>query len=276
LTLVSSDPYQAQVGTSASPTACTPVPPPPCNEGASPGVIQIIPDGTANKSKLARKRFYLSSCPFNLAGSLNLATAPSLRTVYQEAGATPQLIAWLEENHCEMIYCRQLTITEAKCDGVDPNKCVPEFTAAYRNALSDLKNNSELALKMISNYPPLSLPKLRSGFYEARSEWLKDAVARLESSVGANYRIRATVTDKDGIGFFYDLCPGTYYISNVAPIDIEGAGMVWETVKPIKVEGPPDMKTATKVTLALPPNKDRKNFFVGRNLTEFLRPRPAQ
>jgi hypothetical protein len=266
----------AQVGAPTTPTACNPIPPPPCKEGVSPGVIQIIPDSSANKSKLGRKRFYLSSCPFNLAASLNLATAPLVRPFYEAAGASPQLISWLEENHCEAIYCRQLTKAEATCEGIDRNKCVPEFAVAYRNALADLKGKAELALKMITNYPPLSAPKLRTGFYEARTEWLKNGIVRLESPFRGDYRIRTTVTDKDGIGFFYDLCPGSYYISSVAPIDIDGVGIVWETAKPIKVDGPPNVNTATKLTLAFPPSKDKKNFSVGRSLPEIVGQKPAQ
>ena len=255
----------------AAPAVCVPISPPPCKEGASPGVIQIIPDGAspANKSKLARKRFYLSSCSFNLSNNVSLSTAPTLRDFYRSVGASAQLVAWLGENHCETIYCRELTISEAKCEGIDPTKCVPEFTAAYRNALADLKGNASLALKMITTYAPLSEPKLRTGFYEARTEWLKNAVAKIENTVAADYRIRTTVTDKDGIGFFYDLCPGSYYVSSVAPIDIDGVELAWETVRPIKVEGPPDMKTATRVTLAFPPSKDKKNYFAGKPLSDF-------
>jgi hypothetical protein len=256
---------------------CTPLPPPPCNDGAAPGVIQIIPDGSspANKAKLARKRFYVSSCPFNLASSVNVTTAPTLRTFYGAAGASAQLISWLEDNHCETIYCRELTVGEAKCEGIDPSKCVPEFNSAYRTALSDLKGNANLAVKMITNYPPLADPKLRTGFYEARTEWLKNGVGKMESAVANNYRIRSTITDKDGIGFFYDLCPGSYYLSSVAPIDVSGVEIIWETAKPVKVEGPPETKTATRVTMALPPSKDKKNYFVGKPVTDFLAPKPA-
>jgi hypothetical protein len=254
--------------------ACSPLPPPPCMEGVSPGVIQIIPDGSspANKSKLARKRFYLSSCPFNLVNSVNFTTAPTLRSFYGGVGASAQLIAWLEENHCETIYCRELTVNEAKCEGSDPGKCVPEFNAAYRNALSGLKRDENLALKMITNYAPLSDARLRIGFYEARTEWLKNAVLKIESAVRTDYRIRTTVTDKDGIGFFYDLCPGSYYVSSVAPIDVDGVEIVWETAKAIKVEGPPEMKTATRVTLGFPPSKDKKNYFAGRPVSDFAKP----
>jgi len=257
--------------------ACNPVPPPPCKEGASPGVIQIIPDPSSpqNRLKLARKRFYLSACPFNLTSAVNISTAPTLRGFYESAGASTQLIAWLEENHCDSIYCRALTSAEARCEGAEAVKCVPEFQNAYRNALSALKGNADLAVRMISNYAPLSDAKLRIGFYQARAEWLKNSVARIESAVARDYRLRTTMTDKDGIGFFYDLCPGAYYISSVAPIYIDRAEIVWETPKPVRVEGPPDMKTATKVTLAFPPNKDKKNFFVGRPTAEFGSQKPA-
>mgnify|MGYP003694697443 CR=1 FL=1 len=199
-------------------------PSPPCKEGASPGVIQIIPDGSANKLKLARKRSFLSSCPFNLAANVDVTTAPALSAFYSRLGAKPELIKWLEENHCETIYCRALTTNEVNCEGGD-QKCVAEFKEAYRNALADLKGNADLALKMITNYPPLSDPKLRVGFFEARAEWLRNSVSKIESAIASDYRLRSTITDKDGIGFFYDLCPGSYYVSNVAPIDIDG--MKW-------------------------------------------------
>ena len=257
----------------ASPAVCAPVPPPPCKD-VFPGVIQIIPDGSspANKARLARKRFYLSSCPFNLNASVDLTTTPTLRGYYQGVGASPQLIKWLEANHCETIYCRELTVSEAMCESGNSAECVPEFNAAYRHALSDLKGNASLALKMITTYAPLSEPKLRTGFYEARAEWLKSGVTKIEAAVAIGYRIRTTMTDKDGIGFFYDLCPGWYYVSSVAPIDIDGVEMVWETARPIKVEGPPDMKTATRVTLAFPPNKDKKNYFAAKPLSELTKP----
>jgi|SRR5215813_556057 len=271
------DSGRAQVASSKALAACSPVPPPPCPKDTYPGVIQLVPDGSspANKVKLARKRFYLSSCPFDLAGNVNVTTAPLLRDFYLRVGASSQLIAWLADNHCETIYCRELTVGEAACEGIDSNKCVPEFRTAYQNALTNLKGNTNLALKMITNYAPLSNSKLRIGFYQARTEWLKTAVGKIESAVAKDYRISTTVTDKDGIGFFYDLCPGTYYISSVAPINVDGVEIVWETAKPVKVDGPPDMKTATRVTLAFPPSKDKKNYFVGRPVTDFTATKPA-
>src|SRR6266542_4308777 len=211
----------------ASPAPSASPSPTLCKDGVSPGVIQLTPD-PANPSKLAlaRKHFYLSSSPFNLTTTVNLKTAPSLRSYYKSAVASQQLIDWLEDNHCETIYCRELTDAEVKCAGGDPQKCVPEFIAAYRNALTKLNGNQELARKWITNYEPLSSPSLRVGFY--------------------------------------DLCPGMYYISTIAPLDNAGIDVFWETSKPIKVEGPPDVNKAIVVTLAFPPGNDKKNFFVGR------------
>jgi len=249
----------AQVAPSASPT------PMACKDDASPGVIQITPDpANANKLALARKHFYLSPSPFDLSTSVNLKTAPSLRSFYKGVGASEQLIDWLEDNHCETIYCRELTEAEVKCEGSDQKRCVPEFSKAYRNALIKMNGNQELARKWITNYGPLSLPNLRVGFDEARNAWLNVALQTLEKKLGNGSRIQTTISDKDGIAFFYDLCPGTYYISTVAPIDNAGVDVFWETAKPIKVEGPPEVNKATVVTLAFPPGKDKKNFFVGR------------
>jgi hypothetical protein len=236
-----------------------------CKDDASPGVIQLTPDpANANKLALARKHFYLSPSPFNLATIVNLKTAPSLRSFYKGVGASEQLIGWLEDNHCETIYCRELTEAEVKCEGADQKRCVPEFSTAYQNALARLNGNQELARKWVTNYAPLSSPNLRVGFYEARTAWLNVALQALGKKLENGSRIQTTISDKDGIAFFYDLCPGTYYISTVAPIDNAGVDVFWETAKPIKVEGPPEVNKATVVTLAFPPGKDKKNFFVGK------------
>src|SRR6266404_4012647 len=251
----------AQIATSN--TSSPPSVPLPCKDAVSPGVIQLTPDPTyPNKAALARKHFYLSPSPFGLANSVSLKTVPSLTDYYKSLGASPQLIEWLEENNCETVYCRELTPDEVTCDGIDSKKCVPEFTSAYRNALAKLNGNQGLARKWITNYEPLSTPKLRIGFFEAKTDWLNRAVEAIEKGLGSDSRIRSTISDKDGIAFFYDLCPGTYYVSSIAPIEIQGASIVWETVKPIKVEGPPDVNKAVVVTLAFPPGKDKKNFFV--------------
>jgi hypothetical protein len=205
---------------------------------------------------------------------VDLTSAPTLRNLYRSIGATPQLITWLEENHCESIYCRPLTMNEVNCEGGDQSKCVPEFNAAYRNALADLNGDKALALKMITNYAPLSDAKLRVSFYEARARWLETTVKQIETAVASDYHLRSTITDKDGIGFFYDLCPGSYYVSSIAPIDVDGTEIVWESAKPINVEGPPNKNDATKVTLAFAAS-NKKNTIVGKTISDFTKPKPA-
>lgn len=240
-----------------------------CKDAASPGVIQLTPDPThPNKLALARKVFYLSTAPFDLVNNLDLKTAPALRGFYNSVGASPELIDWLEENNCSTVYCRELTPNEINCEGGAQKRCVPEFAAAYRNALMKLNGNQELARKLITNFEPLSAAKLRLGFFEARALWLQKAVSALEKKLGNNLSIRSSLTDKDGSAFFYDLCPGTYYISSIAPFDIKGTDIFWESSRPIRVDGPPEVNKAVVVTLAFPPGKDKKNFFVGRRVSE--------
>lgn len=239
--------------------------PPPCKDGVSPGVLQITPDTNSEyRFRLARKRIYLSSSPFDLiTNNVDPGKAPSRRSYY--AGkASEQLIRWLEANNCETIYCRELIKEEVTCQSSDPT-CVPEFISAYVAALRNLDGNGELARKWITNYSQLSSPELRTGFFEAKTAWLKAAVETLERSVGSGQSIKSTITDKDGIAFFYDLCPGAYYISTIAPIEIGGSRVYWESSKPITVEGPPDKNTPTLVTLGFAPANDKKkNFFVGK------------
>src|SRR5215213_4702609 len=49
-------------------------------------------------TQLARKRFYLSSCPFNLEKLSGANSAPTRKGYYTTAKASPQLIKWLEDN----------------------------------------------------------------------------------------------------------------------------------------------------------------------------------
>ena len=78
------------------------------------------------------------------------------------------------------------------------------------------------------------------------------------------------MTDRRGVAYFYDLCPGTYYISNVAPLEVDGDALIWETTA-INIKGPkagePDQLAVTPVFLANVPSKKRRaNFFVSRKI----------
>ena len=224
-------------------------------------------------TQLARKRFYLSSCPFNLDKIPSAARPPTRRAYYTGVKASPQLLKWLEDNNCDTIYCRDLTAAEVGCKSGEAI-CVPEFVSSYEEALRKLKGDAGLARKWVTNYGPLAAAGLRTGFYEQKMKWLDAVVKEAEraASLPAG-AIRTAVTDRRGVAYFYDLCPGTYYISTLAPVEVGGEQIVWETTA-ITIKGPKageaDQPLAvTPVFLAnVPSKKKRANYFVGRKLAE--------
>lgn len=260
----------------AQQSPCTP--PPPSCPTLAPRLIELTaaykkgtePLAGDEGLKLARKRFYISPCPFNLDKVQGPGRAPTRRGYYSGVKASEPLIKWLETNNCDTVYCRELRRDEVVCTG--PN-CVPEFTRAYAEALKKLKNNEELARKWVTNYDDLAKPEFRTGFFKAKSKWLADTVAAVERANGlAAGTIKSVMTDRGGVAYFYDLCPGTYYISNVAPTEVEGERISWETaaitIKGTKA-GEPDQLSLTKVFLAnVPSKKKRANFFVGKKVSD--------
>jgi hypothetical protein len=214
---------------------------------------------------VARRPFYLSPCPFNLEKLPSQPAAPSRKSYYTRIKASPQLINWLEANNCDSIYCRELRREEVACKSGEQT-CVPEFVQAYNEALSKLKGDQELARKWVTNYAPLSQPELRMGFQQEKVKWLDAMVAAVEKASGLPIgTIRTTVTDRQGIAYFYDLCPGVYYISNLAPAEVGGERILWETGA-IKVERS-DTLEKIPVTLTTVAAK-KKNYFVGKKVAE--------
>lgn len=221
-------------------------------------------------TQLARKRLYLSSCPFNLDKIQTANRAPTRKSYYTNIKASSSLIKWLEDNNCDTVYCRELRREEVTCRITD-SSCVPEFVRAYNEGLRQMKNDEELARKWITNYAPLSAPELRIGFYKEKAKWLDAMVKAAEQAAAlAAGTIRTAMTDTRGVAYFYDLCPGTYYISNVAPIEVGGEAFVWETTA-ITIKPPSDNEEqpsdVTPVFLSnVPSKKPRRNFFVARKV----------
>ncbi|MDT5062455.1 MAG: hypothetical protein QOH63_2914 [Acidobacteriota bacterium] len=262
---------QGQTPTPTPSPSPTPSPAPCAQPVACPTIAPSVLQVTATWQKdnkvtqLASKRFYLSPCPFNLEKITTPGPAPSRRSYYTGVKASPQLIKWLEANNCDTVYCRELRSEEVTCKTGDAD-CVPEFVNAYTEALRKLKNNADLARKWITNYAPLSSPELRTGFYTAKTKWLDTVVAAAEKASNLPPgTIHNAFTNKRGVAYFYDLCPGAYYVSNLAPIENEGEGMIWETTA-IKI-GKPDVLETTPVSLTnVPPKKRQKNNFVGKKV----------
>ena len=212
---------------------------------------------------LARKRFYLSSCPFNLDKIQAAHPAPTRKSYYTAAKASPQLIKWLEDNNCDTVYCRELKPEEVSCSAGDAT-CVPEFVRAYGEALKKLKGDAKLAREWVTNYEPLSSPELRIGFYKEKAKWLDAAIKEAERAAGLPAgAIKTAMTDRDGIAYFYDLCPGNYYISNLAPVEVDGQSLVWETTA-ITIKGPDangqDELSMTQVFLANVPGAKKPKY----------------
>ena len=223
--------------TTAPPQSSAPCTPPPACPALAPHVFQVSVNLKQNDKTLpvARKPLYLSPCAFNLEKLPAHGRAPSRKSYYAGVKASPQLINWLEANNCDTVYCRELTREEVTCN-TSSASCVPEFVQAYNEALSKLKGDQELARKWVMNYAPLSTPQLRVGFHDEKMKWLVAEVAAVERASGlAPGTIKSAVTDRQGIAYFYDLCPGAYYISNLAPAEVGVDRIVWETAA-IKVE----------------------------------------
>ena len=261
---------QAQTPTptpTASPQSSAPCAQPPSCPTLAPHVFQVAVNLKQSDKSLAvaRKPIYLSPCPFNLDKLPAEGRAPSRKSYYMSVKASQQLINWLEANNCDTVYCRELTKEEVTCKTGDA-ACVPEFVQAYGEALAKLKGDQELARKWVTNYGPLATPQLRVGFYDEKMRWLAAAVAAIEKASGlASGTIKTAVTDRQGYAYFYDLCPGTYYISNIAPAEVGADRILWETGG-IKVEKS-DTLEKIPVTLTNTPAK-KKNYFVGKKVAE--------
>ena len=272
-------PATPEASPTPSPPACAPLPS-SCRAGTVPGVLKLAPD-QSGKLKLARQQFYLSSCPFDLTNGVDLAQAPSRKSYYGSKRPSPQLIAWLEANDCDTVYCRELSVEEVACK-VGDKVCVPEFVEAYNEAHSRLKNTNQ-ARKWVTMYGPLANEELRVGLSQAKRAWLETSVKRLEGVMRERVKapaevsfIRSAIADDEGEIIFYDLCPtaagAAYYFSSVAPIENSGKRLYWDSIISNRVSDVLNPTTPLTITLAFPsgdPNRDKdgQKKLVGKPVT---------
>jgi hypothetical protein len=190
---------------------CTPNAPPPAKLEAAPADttagIRIAVTGVDGKP-LQRKRFYLLQRNVVKDSNFNPATAPKRDQFL--AGASPELRAWLKKHECESLYCPDYEATYE-----DAIKTVPEFKQAYDAGMKKY-NNQKLALQWVTvNFP---LKNVRTEFYKRKKAWL-DQVAQMGG------RVASVMTDEKGVAYFTDIKLGTYYVSNLIPL--EDSNILW-------------------------------------------------
>jgi len=202
--------------------------------------IQVKPYADKPREGLSRKRFYLikGSREQNKSLISNLtATSPATRDCfYQSAGASNNFIAWLKENDCESVYCRE--IDDRYIEG---EKAVPEFQLAFESGIKEF-GGRDLAKKWLT----VNLPdKLRNGFYLKKQQELQEVLKHAETVSGAS--VLSVMTDRNGTAYFTNVPAGDYVISSLVPIELETTTILFNcditiksddlgTEKPVRIQ----------------------------------------
>lgn len=194
---------------------------------------------------LQRKRFFLikGTLEENKALIENLANqqVATRECYYRSKGASDALIAWLKENDCESVYCGE--VDQKSIDGAG---AVPEFQRAVAAGEKEL-GSRELARKWIA----VNLPnELRSGFYKLQQQRLQ---ALLSQAPG---KVLSVMTDRNGTGYFTDIEPGAYVITNILPIETGSSSLLWTCAITVK---PGDLATERFFLISNAGNKDPRD-----------------
>jgi len=197
---------------------------------------------------LPRKRFFLIKGSLDenssLTQQIKQTNVPSRECYYRTHGASEALIKWLEENDCESVYCRQ--IEEKYISG---GEAVPEFKAAYDQALHELKT-PELARRWLANY---LTAQIRDGYYNAKQQAIGNLTKQAETSTGKP--VMSIMTDRKGTAYLTDIDPGIYTISNLVGSETNKSSILWICEREVKAT---DLWIAMKRPFTLSNEKDPK------------------
>src|SRR3954468_22572076 len=204
------------------------------NPNAEPVGIRLLVTGPDGKP-LQRKRFFLIER--SAASSIAIEThAPPRREDFLKS-ASPQLREWLSHHDCDTLYC-----PEYESEYAEAVKTVPEFKRAYDEGLRKYRSE-RLALRWITvNFPAR---EGRTEYYKQKKLWLEKAAQRA-GSVGS------VMTDEKGVGYLTNVKPGSYYVSNLLPL--EAGGLLWDCAG---TTAPQLTRLLYSVTVEMSPPKPR-------------------
>ena len=165
--------------------------------------LKVRYKSAASTKDLPRKRFFLIKGSLDqnqsLIQQIKQTDVASRECYYRGHGASEQLIKWMDVNDCESVYCRQI---EDKYIG--GSEAVPEFKAAYDQALKELKT-PEVARRWLPNYLPV---ELRDGYSRTKTQTIEALVKQAETTTGKP--VMSIMTDRKGTAYLTDIDPGIY------------------------------------------------------------------
>ena len=185
--------------------------------------VRVKADDTAPLRGLARKRFFLIPGTLEqnraLIDSIERQALVSRDCYYQKIGASAALIGWLRESDCESVYCRGV-----EQEFVSGPKAVPEFATAYAASQKEYGNDETARQWLTTNLTPDVL----DGFYRARQTVLETLLKQ------GGPQVYSVMTDRNGTGYFTDLGPGTYVLSNLIPTELGQTFVTWNCEVQVK------------------------------------------
>ena len=229
--------------------AQTPATPPTDARGVIKLRVRVATGEGAKAKGLSRKRFFLlkgsSAENKSLLDALGQQAVVSRDCYYRSIGASEALIAWLKENDCESVYCREV---EQKY--VEGPTAVPEFQKAVADGEKEY-GSRDVARQWVSVHLP---ENIRDGFYKRQQQELQAVLKQAEERSKA--KVLSVMTDRNGAAYFTDLEQGTYVLSNIIPAEFGAATELWKFELQVK---PGDLATEKPILIANPGNKDPRD-----------------